>query len=143
VRQFGIKDDQGPSDSTLNEPVGVVVSAAGDVFVADYWNRRVVQLDGEFNFVGAFDVPAWGSEVVTNRPYMAILPDGRLLLTDPEHAKVLAYDAEGTLITEYEVPVTAGRSSRPIGVAVADTHVLVSDGSGSVVRKIPLSEILP
>jgi DNA-binding beta-propeller fold protein YncE len=143
VAQFGIKADTGATDATLNEPVGVVVSPNGDVLVADYWNKRVVRLSGDLQFVSAFDVPVWGSEAVTDRPYMALLADGRLLVTDPEHGKILAYNDQGTLLSEWELPAEPNKRARPVGIASDGTNVIVADGSGAVVRKVPLAEIAP
>jgi hypothetical protein len=95
------------------------------------------------------------SNAVTDRPYMALLADGRLLVTDPNpcttapqcptatNGKVLVFDTAGKLIASYEPP-KEGKSvvERPIGIATDGTSVLVADSAGSVVRKIPLSEIV-
>jgi hypothetical protein len=86
---------------------------------------------------------------------MALLLDGRLLVTDPnpcttapqcpnpQPGKVLVFDASGKLVSSYELP-KEGKNvlERPIGIATDGTSVLVADSAGSVVRKIPLSEIV-
>ncbi len=85
IRQIGSKaqDGDAPDPLKFNEPVGVVASASGDIYIADYWNRRIVHLDKDLQPKGEIQVPTWGSNQVTDRAYMALLPDGRLLVTDP------------------------------------------------------------
>lgn len=151
-RQFGAKGQSGDS-LQLNEPVGIAAAANGDIYVADFWNRRIVHLDKDLKSKGVINVPTWGSNGVTDRPYMALLLDGRLLVTDPnpcqsppacpaQNGKILVFDAAGNqtgtydLTKEANIPVV-----RPVGIATDGTSVLVADAAGSVVRKIPLSEI--
>ncbi|MDE3096005.1 MAG: TIGR03663 family protein [Chloroflexota bacterium] len=145
VKQWGKKfsgsGTPGPLD--LNEPVGLAVAANGDVYVADFWNRRILHFTKDFTLVGQpIPVSAWGSNAVTNRPYLALLPDGRLLATDPEHGKVLIFAADGKPAGEYSVPGEGNVAARPVGIAADGTSVLVSDGASSVVRKIPLAEVV-
>ncbi|TAK71498.1 MAG: TIGR03663 family protein [Dehalococcoidia bacterium] len=153
VRQLGGKvsdTDAGP----FKEPVGLAAAPNGDLYVADFWNKRIVHLDKDWKVVSEIKVPTWGSNGVTDRPYLALLPDGRLLATDPnpcatapdcpspQSGKILVFDAAGNLLTSYE-PAKEGKNviERPIGIASDGTSVLVADSAGSVVRKIPLTEI--
>jgi sugar lactone lactonase YvrE len=140
-KKFSGSGTPGPLD--FNEPVGLAVAPNGDVFVADYWNKRIVHFTKDFEPVGQpISVPSWGSNAVTNRPYLALLLDGRLLATDPENGKVLVFNADGSKAAEYAVPGAAqGASARPIGISTDQTSVFVADGAGSVVRKIPLADI--
>ena len=154
VRQFGGKaseTDSGP----FKEPVGVAAAPNGDIFVADFWNQRIVHLDKDLKTLGEIKIDTWGSNGVTDRPYLALLPDGRLLASDPNpcstapdcptpaNGKILVFDAAGKLLTAYEPP-KEGKNviERPIGIATDGTSVLVVDAAGSVVRKIPLGEIV-
>ena len=75
--------------------------------------------------------------------YLALLPDGRLLATDPTHGKVLAFGADGAPLGEYDMPKEGAQTqARPIGIATDGTSVVVTDSIGNVARKIPLSEII-
>jgi sugar lactone lactonase YvrE len=143
VRQFGAKGSAGgPLD--FSEPVGIVTGADGDIWVGDFWNKRIVHLDRDLVLKGEIAVPAWGSQAVTDRAYMALLDDGRLLVTDPTNGKVLVFAADGSAAGEYAVPPVEGQANvRPIGIASDGTSVLVADSIGNVVRKIPLGEIAP
>ncbi len=136
--------DGDPALDELWEPVGIAIAPNGDIFIADYWNLRIVRVTASFEPVSAIDVPSWGSNYITDRPYLLALDDGRLLATDPAHGTVLVFSADGTLKRTYEVPSYRGTPPRPIGLArAADGAILVSDSAGNVVRKIPLSEIAP
>jgi len=153
VRQFGGKDGS-TAAIKLKEPVGLAVAPNGDVYLADYWHQRILHLDKDFNQKAEIPVPTWGSIGVTDRPYLALLPDGRLLVTDPNpcttaptcsaaDGKVLVFDQSGKQIAAYQVPRwEKAPLARPIGVATDGTSVLVADSGGNVVRKIPLSEIV-
>jgi hypothetical protein len=97
-------------------------------------------------------VPTWGSNGVTDRPYLALLSGGRLLATDPnpcttapdcpspQSGKIRVFDAAGNLLTSYEPP-KEGKNVIERPNASDGTSVLVADSAGSVARKIPLSEI--
>ncbi len=143
VRQFGKKGTSG-SATDLNEPVSIVTNSAGDIYLADFWNKRIVVLDKDLVLKRSITVDAWGSQATSDRPYMALLPDGRILATDPEHAKILVFAADGTQTSAYDVPKNASAPfSRPVGLASDGTSVFVSDSGGNVVRKIPLAEVAP
>jgi sugar lactone lactonase YvrE len=143
VRQFGGKAGSG-AQPELNEPVGIVTNLAGDIYVADFWNKRVLVLGSDLAVKDTIDVPTWGSQAVTDRPYMALLADGRLLVTDPANGKVLAFASDGSSIGEY-VPPKEERAAfvRPVGIATDGESVVVVDSGGNVARKIGLAEVLP
>jgi uncharacterized protein (TIGR03663 family) len=153
VHQFGSKGTSS-APPQFSEPVGIVTAPNGDIYVADFWNKRIVHLDKDFKSKSEIKVPTWGSTGVTDRPYMALLADGRLLVTDPnpcptapacpspQSGKVLVFDAAGNPAGSYDLPKLGdGPIARPIGIATDGTSVLVADSAGNVVRKIPLSEI--
>ncbi|MDP9235998.1 MAG: TIGR03663 family protein [Chloroflexota bacterium] len=154
VRQFGSAGKSG-DPLQFDEPVGVAVATNGDIYVADFWNQRIVHLDKDLKSKGEIKIPTWGSNSVADRAYMALLPDGRLLVTDPnpcstapscpspESGKVLVFDASGNAAGSYDLPKEPDNAfARPIGIASDGTSVLVADSSANVVRKIPLSEIV-
>lgn len=141
VRQYGKKGSSGAPDE-LSEPVGVLVAENGDVYIGDFWNKRVIVLDNQLALKREIPVDEWGSQQVTERAYMALLDDGRLLVTDPSNGKILTFGADGTRRGEYEVTKEGDATGvRPIGVSSDGTNVLVADALGNVIRRIPLSEV--
>lgn len=154
VRQFGQKGKSG-APLEFDEPVGLAVADNGDIYVADFWNQRIVHLDKDLQLKQEIAVPTWGSNNVTDRPYLALLPDGRLLATDPnpcdtapecpsQDGQLLIFDVQGNQVGTYAAS-REGESQlvRPVGLAVSGDSVLVSDSAGHVVRKIPLAEVAP
>jgi streptogramin lyase len=143
VRQYG-HNGWKTGDTQFSEPVGVVVAPSGDIYVADFWNKVIRIFDGQFQQKAQIDVPTWGSEAVTDRPYLALLPDGRLLATDPANGKVLSFGADGQPIAAYDLPKEGDNpTARPVGIAADSTSVYIVDGAGGVVRKVPLAEVIP
>ncbi len=169
VRQFGEKVTDACLAAAncpplaLNEPVGVITNEVGDVYIADFWNKRVLVLTKDLQVKTTIAVESWGSRNVTDRPYLALLPDGRLLVTDPNpcptapvHApegtdvpcpavkgRILVFGTDGAQVAAYELPMVEGQTvARAVGIATDGTSVLVADAAGSVVRKIPLADIV-
>lgn len=144
VRQYGSNGWKSGDETQFSEPVGVVVAANGDIYVADYWNRMIRVFDAQLQQKSQIDVPSWGSEAVTDRPYLALLADGRLLATDPANGKVLAFGADGAQLASYDPPKEgASPTVRPVGIATDGTSVWIADAAGGVVRKVSVAEVVP
>jgi streptogramin lyase len=136
----GWKDEE----TQFSEPVGIAVAPNGDIYIADYWNRVIRVFSSDFEQKSEISVPSWGSEAVTDRGYLALLPDGRLLATDPANGRILAFGPDGAEIGPYEMPKEGSNpTARPVGITTDGTSVWVAEAAGGVVRKIPLAEILP
>jgi DNA-binding beta-propeller fold protein YncE len=143
VREFGANGTGGGA-LEFNEPVGLVQNPAGDMYVVDFWNRRIVVLDPSLNLKTTIPVDAWGSTLVTDRAYIAVLADGRIVATDPTNGKVLVFGADGAPLGAYDLPKETGHEVvRPVGIAADLTHLIISDSAGHVVRKIPIAEVAP
>jgi sugar lactone lactonase YvrE len=113
--------------SGLSSPYGVAVDAAGDVFIADTGNRRVVE------------VPAGGSPQITvgsglNSPFgLALDGAGDVFISDTVLNQVVEVQAGGALQTT----VGTGLLS-PYGVAVDGAgNVFISDTGNSRVVEVP------
>ena len=104
------------------------MNAAGDIYISDFWNKRVVVLDKDLSLKTTIAVDAWGSQAVSERAYMALLGDGRLLVTDPTGGNVLAFGQDGEEIASYELPKEGELGfARPIGIVTDGTSVYVYD----------------
>jgi DNA-binding beta-propeller fold protein YncE len=147
VRQFGSRGESG-APLEFQEPTGIEVSDAGDIYIADLFNKRIVALAQDLSLKSTIRVDAWDTVAAgrgtLDKSYMALLPDGRLLATDPANKTVLTFAPDGALLATYEVPAEGTQAfARPVGIATDGVSVWVSDSAGHVVRKIPLSEIVP
>jgi DNA-binding beta-propeller fold protein YncE len=134
VMQVG--GEQGGEPGQLSEPVGIDISASGEVFVADMYNARVQILDIDGNYVGEFAVDGWGGSDPADKPYLDVLSDGRIALSLPLAGEVRIYSRDGTL----ESTLTAAEPlERPYGVVeAADGGLWVVEGDASRVRRFDI-----
>jgi len=130
LTQFG---SRGIAEGQLDEPVGIAVDAAGKVYIADTWNNRVQVFAPNADFtiytsVLTWEVDAWTSDSLDNKPFIALSPEGEVYITDPDLGRVIRFDAEGNFLQlwgGYENEYLMGIIS---GIAIGqDGTVWVSD----------------
>ncbi|OGO50108.1 MAG: hypothetical protein A2148_07295 [Chloroflexi bacterium RBG_16_68_14] len=123
------------------EPSGISVAPNGHIYVADFWNQRIQHFDATFEYIDEISVPSWGSQGITDRAYIAALPDGRVLATDPANGRILVFNPAGDEEAAWRLPSDTG--TRPVGITVgALGAVYVSDGLTSQVVRLPLTALL-
>jgi predicted membrane-bound mannosyltransferase/DNA-binding beta-propeller fold protein YncE len=127
----------GSGTGSYAEPVGLAVEGAG-LLVADAWSGRVLRYSAGNSPPTSFSVP-WTSLAVTDKPYIAVLKDGRIVVSVPERGQLFLYDATGKELGSWQ-PLP---SSRPIGVAaLVDGGFAFSDGAMHQVQLVPASAIV-
>lgn len=140
--QFG---SEGFAAGQFYEPVDVKLDANGYAYVTDTWNRRVQVFapdnDGlGFSPVLEWPIAGWYSESLENKPYLTILPNGNVLVTDPEGYRVIEFTPLGQFVrawgdygTEYfAFSLTSGIAADREG------NVWVSDAGGNRVMRFRL-----
>ena len=85
----------------FDEPVGIDVDDQGRVYIGDTWNRRIQVMlpQGEslhFPSNITWDIDAWTSESLENKPFLAADSDYNTFVADPVMGRVLAFDITGT-----------------------------------------------
>ncbi|MFD9661321.1 serine/threonine-protein kinase PknD [Rhodococcus sp. NPDC059968] len=113
----------------LNSPVGVAVNTAGDLFVADTNNNRVLKLaaDSDAQDVLPFTDLDHPSGVATNDA-------GDVFVADTKNNRVLKLDAGAEIQTVLPFTDLAG----PAGVAVSDAgHLYVADNNNNRIVALP------
>jgi DNA-binding beta-propeller fold protein YncE len=84
----------------FEEPVGLAYDAENSlVYVADTWNQRIQVLsyaDGVLTAQDEWQIEAWFGQSLNNKPYITV-GDGKVYISDPETARVLVFDSNGTL----------------------------------------------
>ena len=144
-------DGSGPlelGDGQLNEPWGVAVGAAGEIFVSDTWNHRVQRFDASGRFTGK-----WGR--YGNNPVAGGAPvgepifygprgisdafDGELVVSDTGNKRLLVFSPDGALLRT----IGAGGAgpeqwNEPVGVATDRSNgtLLVADTWNRRVKRL-------
>lgn len=138
---LGVFGGRGKAPGQFQEPVGIAVGPVGDIYIADAGNARIQRLTRDFAPVISFPVDAWVNLDPANKPYLAVLPDGRMLTTDSTTNSILLLDAEGRLVTS--LPAVRGTPLLvPRGVAFqpAGSFIFLAEGAAGHVRRFPLSD---
>jgi uncharacterized protein (TIGR03663 family) len=132
---LAVSGSRGDDDDEFNEPVGLAVAANGDVWIADTGNRRLQRFDARLNHVSTYNLDQWEDIDVNTRPYLAALPDGRLLVTDATHSQVLLLDEDGTVIgSASQVDETVLVSPRGIAYDEMGLVYVTEPLTGQVIR---------
>ncbi len=136
----------GGDEGEFNEPTSIAVAPNGDLYVADFWNKRIQHFDSQFQYIDEIEVESWGSKGVTDRAYVVALDDGTVLATDPANQRIIVFDPSGEEAAAWRLPSDTG-FTRPIGIAVdAEDQVYITDNisdvAGGRVVRVPLAVLL-
>jgi len=133
---------QGGRPGEFREPVGIAIDAeARQILVADAGNARIQRFDAELRPVAQYAVKEWEDLAPTNKPDLAILPDGRLLVSDPAHGRLMLLATDGLMVATLDsVGGEALAAPRGIAFDAAGGFVFVSESTAGRVRRFPLSD---
>jgi sugar lactone lactonase YvrE len=127
---------EGTALGQFSEPVGLVVDSQGRLLVADTWNSRI-QAIANAGQITSFPVP-WNSQGINDKPYLAVLSDGRIVATDPAKGSVLLYAADGTSLGSW----TPAAGGRPVGLAaLPDGGFVFTDAQNNQAQVVPAAAI--
>ncbi len=109
--------------------------------MADAGNARIQRIDSEMNAVAAYPVEEWQDLDPANRPDLEALPDGRLLVGDPAHGRILLLGRTGRVVAALDA-VLGEPLAYPRGLAydAGGEFVFASEGTADRVRRFPLSD---
>lgn len=137
--------EAGMAAGDFDEPVGIAAFEDKYLAVADTWNQRVQVFDlsgGIANPIPlyTFEVPAWYSQSMDNKPYLTFDKAGNILFSDPESGLVWQYSVEGQLIRSFNA---AGggidMQSMPVGLTTdADGGIWLVDALANRVNRFEL-----
>ncbi|MBE3047052.1 NHL repeat-containing protein [Candidatus Bathyarchaeota archaeon] len=134
----------GSGPGQFNEVTGLALDSDGNVYVADTWNGRVQRFDSSLKYLGEFAVKGWSSQEVTAKPYLAVLPNSRVVLSIPAQGRIEVRDKDGSQLAIWELPTTVnGVKGRPVGMSVdaKNNFLYVADCVGNTVYRIPLASL--
>lgn len=120
----------------MNEPIGIAVDGAGNVYVADSLNRRIQKFDTSGKPLAQWPIPINGwSPGAYLEPFLALDSAGNLYATAPTGGSVIKFNPTGQVVSQQK---TAGAITlkTPTGIAVAQdgTVYVVDTGSNGVVN---------
>jgi len=134
LTQFG---SLGLEAGNLDEPVGIEIAPDGKIYIADTWNYRVQVFEPDptglqFRSARLWEVDAWTSDSLDNKPFLALDNDGNVYITDPDRGRVIGFDSEGN----FKVLWGGFDNSYLMGVisgiaTTADGKVWVSDATSN------------
>lgn len=142
IGQFG---SPGFDPGQFDEPVGIAVAPDGTVYVADTWNQRVqaftASADGTIWLPARqWDINGWAGQSVDNKPFIAVAPNGRIFVADPEGYRILEFDSEGNFIRAWgDYGIGPAEIGLAAAVAVdAQGHVWVTDAANNRILRYTL-----
>jgi DNA-binding beta-propeller fold protein YncE len=122
----------------LNEPIGIAVDGAGNVYVADTNNQRIQKFDPSGKFAAAWAIPAgsWSLGSAYVEPFLAVDAQGNLYVSAPSSQKVIKFSPTGQQLGEKGTSPNNVTLKTPTGVTVGqDGKVYVVDtGANGVVN---------
>lgn len=137
--------EAGMGEGDFDEPVGIATFEDKYLAVADTWNQRVQVFDlsgSEINRIPihTFEVYAWYSQSMDNKPYLTFDRSGNILFSDPESGLIWQYSVEGQLIRSFNA---AGGGidmlSMPVGLTMdAEGSLWLVDALANRVNRFEL-----
>jgi tripartite motif-containing protein 71 len=131
----------GHGTGEFNRPAAVAADAAGDAFVADTANSRIVELSP-----GGAVLNQWGSWGAANGRFrsptgVALDAAGDVYVLDSENNRVEAFNANGAFLAKWGVRGTGfGEFSQPTAIAVdCNGSVYVTDTNNNRVERFDLA----
>ncbi|HMN13288.1 MAG TPA: NHL repeat-containing protein, partial [Bellilinea sp.] len=142
IGQFGTA---GMDNGQFDEQVGLAINSKGEILVADTWNQRIQVFSFDpatktANFVRSWEVSAWYSNTIENKPFIAVDQNDNVFITDPEGYRVIEFNAEGTYLRSWgDYSAASDGFGLPSGIKVdANGAVWVSDGANNTILKFEL-----
>ena len=118
-------------DRQFNEPHGVAVDSAGDIYVADTWNSRIQVFSANGSFLRT-----WTREFYT--PFAVAVDASRnVYVLDSANHRVQKFTSTGSFLTQWGTQGTGdGQFSFPKGIAVSPNGtVYVADADGHRIQR--------
>jgi sugar lactone lactonase YvrE len=135
VLAWGTKGDK---LGEFHSPIGIAISAKGEIFVTDNNNGRVQRFDTAGKHTGGFDLP-WDNpkRKSTQAGGIAVDKDGLIYLGFMQQHKIGVYAADGKLVREWGTKGAGdGELNQPGGIVLlGDGTLIVADQCNHRIQK--------
>jgi sugar lactone lactonase YvrE len=139
IADFGVR---GKDPGDFDEPTGIAIGPDGSIYVADSRNARIQKFAPGFALVtGIWPIEDWADLNPRTKPLLEVLPDGRLIATDPAHSRLLLLNQDGRVTVRLETALDIPLFS-PNGVSFDANRrfVYVTDGLAGHIRRFPFTD---
>jgi hypothetical protein len=127
----------GAGDGQFNQPSGIAVDSAGDVYVADTANHRIQKFDDQGNFLLKLGAQGSGAGQFNAPKGVAVDSADNVYVVDSGNHRIQKFTANGSFVTAWgSLGSGPGRFNQPFGVAVDSLdNVYVTDTGNDRVQK--------
>lgn len=122
----------------------VAFDAAGNLYILDGDNHRVVVVDGDGNFLREIGTEGGGPGELRMPLGMVVLPDGQVAIQDMGHSAFVLYDADGVFVRNVRNDFRTGLLTNAIdyhprgGIVGASSGISMQvSGNGGATRSTP------
>jgi DNA-binding beta-propeller fold protein YncE len=133
------EEGKGDGERHFRSPDDLVFNSAGDMYVADAGNGRIVQLKKDGSFIRA-----WGRKGGKEQPHgpgefaaahgIAIDREGRVFVADRGNKRIQVFAPDGKFLAEWT------GFGNPFGALVVGSELLVSDGDANTISHLSLRD---
>mgnify|MGYP001828422316 CR=1 FL=1 len=95
---------EGPDEYLIGDPRSIAVNSGGNIYVLDRQVPVIRMYDSDGNFVRNVGREGGGPGEYKSPGAIAVLPDDRLLVRDPENGRSSIYAAEGEYLEQLRYP---------------------------------------
>ena len=138
------QDNAVGAPGTFNQPWGIAVDQAGNVYVADTWNYRIQKFDSNGKFLTMWGTNGDTRGVANVNPIqmygpraIAVDAQGNVLVTDTGNKRVSKFSPNGDPIAQFGgVGADNGQFQEPVGIAIdRQGNVFVADTWNQRIQK--------
>lgn len=127
----------GDGDGQFNEPSGVAIDSAGNVYVADTANHRIQKFDDQGNFLLKWGSSGSGAGQFDAPKGVAVDSADNVYVVDSGNHRIQKFGASSSFVTAWGSSGSgSGQFSQPFGIAVDSLdNVYVTDTGNDRVQK--------
>ena len=132
----------GTGNAEFNQPRDVAVDSAGNVYVADTGNARIVKLDGEGNVLMTWGEKGDGDAQFIEPLALVVDSQDNVWVLDSDPGTLQKFSSEGELLGKWGGADLALYHARGMGIDAEDNIYIADTGGGRVLKLSPNGERL-